>query len=252
MLAARPFGKPGNGSTVGQDENRFFKYVWRFNALVVAGASIIVVLLGLYAAVQVFMPDTRSRRVTNVVDVGDKDTPSDEFALGRATVIEGTPYVKIPLYRGRPYSPSSLSLTGGTQRAVNYLFVNTSSGESKWLFEVAGQLITESEVLYDKARNSPGESRRGIGVVYTLVERDSNGDNRLTDKDALSLAFTKIDGSTYRKLIENAKRFDYVGQVADDKVLVLYQRNQDSVVELYGLPSMTRLQQSRIAKIKLN
>jgi hypothetical protein len=252
LLAARPFGKSEIDRVMEQSENRFFQYVWRFNALMIAGSSVVVVLLGLYAAVQIFKTDAGSRRATNVVDVGDKDPVADEFSLGGASSIEGTLYVKIPLFRGQSPTASSYSFKGGTRNAVNYLFVDTSSGESRWLFEGAGRLIIESEVLFNKLRNSPGASRLGIGVVYTLVEKDSNGDNRLTDKDAPSLVFTGIDGSKYQKLIDKAERFYYVGQVADDKLLVLYQTNQESVVELYALPSMTRLQQSRIAKIKLN
>jgi hypothetical protein len=236
---------------VTQGENRFFKYVWRFNALVIAGAAVVVVILGVYAALQIFKTETGSRRVTNVVNVGDKDAVSEEFSLGRAAPIEGTSYVKIPLYRGQSYN-ASYYLKNSTQNTVNYLFVNTSSGESRWLLEGAGQLIIDSEVMFSKARSSPDERRLGIGIVYTLVEKDTNGDNRLTDRDAVSLAVSEIDGSQYRKLIEGADRLYSVAQVADDKVLVLYQKNQESVVELYGLPSMTRIQQSNIAKIKLN
>jgi hypothetical protein len=236
---------------VKHSENGFFKYVWRFNALAIAGATIVCILLGFYAAVTIFKEETRSRRVTNVVNVSEKDKVSEEFALGGPTIIAGTPYVRVPLYREQSYSASYYSKRT-EQNVVNYLFLNISTNDSRWLFERAGQLIIDSQVLFSKLRNSPDEPHTGVGVVHIVVERDSNGDNRLTDKDAVSLAASTVDGANYRKLIEGIERLYSVQQIADDKVLVLYQKNQQTVSELYSVPSMQRLMQASIPKVNLN
>ena len=89
-------------------------------------------------------------------------------------------------------------------------------------------------------------------MIYSVVERDSNGDNRLTDKDAVSLATSAVDGTNYRKLIEGIERLYSVQQIADDKMLVLYQKDQTTLSELYSVPAMVRLQQSSIPKINLH
>lgn len=238
-------------TVVTQSESRFFRFVWRFNALAIAGAAIVCILLGLYAAATIFKEETRSRRVTNVVNVGEKDNVSEEFALGSATIIAGTPYVRVPLYRAQSYSALYYSKRS-EQNAVNFLFLNISTNESRWLFERTGQLMIDSQVLYSKLRISPDEPRTGVGVVHVVVERDSNGDSRLTDKDAVSLAASAVDGANYRKLIEGIERLYSVQQIADDKVLVLYQKNQKTVSELYSVPSMERLSQASIPKIDLN
>jgi hypothetical protein len=240
-------------SVLGQSDSRFFKYVWRFNALAIAVASILMVVLGLYAAATIFKAETRPRQVTNVVNVGEKDKISEEFTLGSVQTIEGTPYVQIPLYRGQSYaSAGSLYSKTSERNTANYLFLNTATYESRWLFDGAGQLITDSEVLFSKLKRSPDEARTGVGIILTIVEKDSNGDNRLTDKDAVSLAVSDVDGGRYRKLVEGIERLHVVRQIADDKVLVLYQKDQETVFELYSLPSMTRLQRSSITKLKLN
>ncbi|MBT1510219.1 hypothetical protein KIP88_06865 [Bradyrhizobium sp. SRL28] len=231
-------------------ESGFFKYVWRFNALAIAGAAVVCILLGLYAAATIFKEETRSRRVTNVVNVGEKDNVSEEFALGSPTTIAGTPYVRIPLYRGQSYSASYYSKRS-EQNAVNYLFLNISTNESRWLFERAGQLIVDSRVLFSKLKSSPDEPQTGVGVFHVVVERDSNGDNRLTEKDAVSLATSAVDGANYRKLIEGIEQLYSVQQIADDKVLVLYQKNQQTISELYSLPRMERLMQANIPKVDL-
>lgn len=238
-------------AVAGQSDNRFFRYLWRFNALAIAGASIILVVLGLYAILTIFKQETRPRNVTNVVNVSDTDKITEEFSLGRAVALDGTPYVKMPLYRGQDYAGSFHPKSSG-QNDVNELFVNTSTGESRWLFESAAQLIVDSELLYSKLRNSPDDPHVSVGIIYTLVEKDSNGDNRLTNKDAVSLAASDVDGGQFRKLIEGAERIYSVRQIADDKVMVVYQKNQESIVELYSVPSMARTQQSRIPKVRLN
>jgi hypothetical protein len=235
-------------TVVTQSESGFFKHVWRFNALAIAGAAIVCILLGLYAAVTILKEETRSRRVTNVVNVGEKDDASEEFSLGDPAIVAGTPYVRIPLFRGQSYAAS---YKRGTLTAVNYLFLNTSTNESRWLFERAGQLIIDSQVLFSKLKTSPDELRTGVGVVHAVVERDSNGDNRLTEKDAVSLATSAVDGANYRKLIEGIERLYSFQQIADDKVLVLYQKNQQTISELYSVPRMERLMQTNIPKVDL-
>ena len=235
--------------------NRFFDYVWRFNALAIAAAAILCLLLGLYAGVSIFKQETRTRRVTNVVNIGDKDKISEEFTLGTPSIIAGTQYVRAPLYRGQSYSGSTASYysKSSEQNVVNYLFLNSSTNESWWLFENAGQLLISSQVLSNKLKKTiPDEQNAAIAILYTVVERDSNGDNRLTDKDAVSLAASDVDGTKYRKLIEGIERLYSVQQIADDKVMVLYQKDQTTLSELYSLPAMVRLQQSSIAKINLH
>jgi hypothetical protein len=237
--------------TVEHSENSFFRFVWRFNALAIAGAAIVFLVLGVYAAASIFRQETRERRVTNVVNVSDRDKVSEEFTLGSPTSIAGTAYVQIPLYRGQSYAASYYSKSSG-QNDVNYLFLNVSTNESKWVFEGAGQLIIVSKVLFSKLKSSRDESQTGVGLIYTVVEKDTNGDGRLSERDAVSLAVSDVDGRRYRKLIENIEQLYSVQQITDDKVLVLYQKNRQAMYELYSVPSMVQLQQSIIPQIKLN
>ena len=91
-----------------------------------------------------------------------------------------------------------------------------------------------------------------MGIFHVVIERDSNGDNRLTERDAASLAASAVDGTNYRKLIEGIEHLYSVQQITDDKVLVLYRKNQQTVSELYSVPRMERLMQANIPKVSLN
>jgi hypothetical protein len=241
-------------TAVRENEIGFFQYVWRFNALAIAVAAVVCIILGFYAAAMIFKQETRPRRVTNVVNVGEQQQILEEFTLGAPGTIAGTDYVRVPLYRGQSYSASSASYysKNSEQNVVNYLFLNTSTNESRWLLENTGHLLMSSQVLSNKLKTSSDDQIKAVGIIYTVVEKDSNGDNRLTGKDAISLAASAVDGDNYRKLLEGIERLYSVQQIADDKVLVLYQKNQQTVSELYSVPSMVRLMQATIPKVNLN
>ena len=148
--------------TVGQaSESRFFKYVWRFNALAIAGAAVGVILLSVYTGFTLFSEATRTRRVTQVVNVGQQEKVSEEFSLGNPSAIAGISYVQVPLYRGRRYGVGSI-YSGGSQQAVNFLFLNISTNESRWLFNGVAQLIIDSHVLFNKLKDANDPSRAAV------------------------------------------------------------------------------------------
>jgi hypothetical protein len=236
---------------VQQNENGFFKFVWRFNALAIAGAATTCIVLGLSVALSIFNAEPRPRRVTNVVNADPENKASEEFSLGNPSAIAGMPYVQVPLYRGRHYGVGSI-YSGGSQQTVNFLFLNISTNESRWLFNGVGQLIIDSHVLFNKLKDSNDPSRTAVAVVHVVVEKDTDGDKRLTEKDAVSLATSTTDGTNYRKLIEGVDQLYSVKQIADDKVLVLYQKNRETVSALYGVPSMALLMQASVPKVSLN
>lgn len=235
--------------TVAQpSESRFFKYVWRFNALAIAGAAIGVILLGLSAGLSIFNAEPRPHRATHIVNVDQEDKASEEFSLCNPNAIAGISYVQVPLYRGRRYGVGSI-YSGGSQQVVNLLFLNISTNESRWLFNGVGQLVLDSHTLFNKLKDANDPSR---AVVHVVVEKDTDGDKRLTEKDAISLATSATDGTNYRKLVEGVDQLYSVKQIADDKVLVLYQKNRETVSALYGVPSMALLMQASVPKVSLN
>ena len=231
-----------------RSETGFFAIVWRFNALAIAVASVVCLVLGAYAGYKIFTEETRQRRVSNVVNVGE--TVSEQFTLGSAVTIAGTPYVRAPLYREQTYSGSHYS-KWSDQNAVNYLFLNVARNESRWLFDGAGQLVLESQLVFDKLKDAPQEERKPVALLYVIVEKDSNGDGRLTSKDAVAVTASAVDGTNPKRLLEGVDHLTSMQQISDDKVLLQYQKNGQTLFELYSVPSMERLAQTSIPRISL-
>lgn len=222
--------------------------------MAIAISSIGIIALGAFVSVLLFK-DASARKVPNVVNVGAREDIAEEFSFGRPEIIAGTSDVRVPLRRQQTYSDGRYySGSFGPKRTdqiVNYVFLNTSTNESRWLFESAGQLILESHVLYRQLKHVADDSRESVGIVYVVVDRDSNGDNRLSEKDAVSLIASGVDGANARKLVEGIEELYSIQQIADDKVLVLYLKNKQTVSEVYGVPAMLSLNRAYIPKVGL-
>jgi hypothetical protein len=232
------------------DNNKFFRYVWRFNGLAVAGATVLCLLLGVFVAVKIFKDETGERHVTNVVNVGEQEKVKNEFVLGYPYTIAGTDYTRVPLYRDQSYDMSYyLKSSGGNE--VNYLFLNNRTGESKWLLQTTNQLFISDIVISEELKKSNDGSEKAVGIMFSVVEIDTNKDGRLSEKDTIAIASSSIDGTGYKKLIENIDRLYAFKQIADDKIIILYQRNNETISEVYETPSMKKLSQNTIPKVNL-
>ena len=232
--------------------NRFFRNLWRFNAITLAGATVLFIVAALFFVAVLLQDQARPRQVTNVVSVGEQEAASNEFSLGSPGVISGTPYVQVSLIRGQLGGPGSMYPRRSDRNVVNLLFLNISTNETRWLFEGAGQLIIESHSMFNRMKTSPDDTRSPVGTFYVVVDKDTDGDKRLSERDALSLAASAVDGTGYRKLIEGIEQVYAVQQVADDKALVLYLKDKQTFSQLFSLPGMQPLNQAIIPKVGLN
>jgi hypothetical protein len=236
-----------------RSSDRFFRRLWRFNAFAIAGATVVFVVLALFFIVSILYDQARPHRVTNVVNVGEQEAVSNEFSLGTPGAISGTPYIQVSLIRRQSYGgPGSLYPKRPDRNVVNYLFVNISTNEPRWLFEGAGQLIIESYPMFNRMKTATDDARTVVGAFHAIVDKDTNGDQRLSEHDAVALAASAADGTGYRKLIEGIEQVYSVQQVAEDKALVLYLKDKQTFSQLFSLPGIQPLKQAIIPKVGLN
>lgn len=237
------------------DNNKFFKWVWRFNALAIAGAAVICFLLGSFLAVKFFMNETRTRRVTNLINVEGASKVKEEFVLGYPSMIRGTDYMRIPLYREQSYSAAYYS-KNSTANDVNYLFLNSHTGHSKWLMPTNAQLFLYPKYLEEKHKgHMPSPARleeKTIGIVYVMAEKDTNGDKRLSDKDAVTISYSLPDGSGFKKLIESIDRVHAIEQASDNNLVIIYEKNKETICETYDVSSMKHLSHNTIPSLPVS
>lgn len=216
-----------------QDNNRFFQFIWRVNALAIVGVAMLAGVLGIYAVYSVFKTETRDREVTDLLAVNPDVPQQDEVRLGYPTMIPGTQFVRIQLFREQKTDLTYYSKSSG-DNTVNELFVNSTTGQSKWLFAGTDRIILNQVQTLSQLKS---DQPVATSILYSLVDRDTNGDARLSAQDFTSIGYTSPDAAAYTPLLDNIQKLYAVEQVADDKVMVLYVRNGESRMTTYGLPN---------------
>jgi hypothetical protein len=126
------------------DQNFFFKWVWRFNALALA-------LVLIAAAVAVAIPFLSWRLAPAIEAAMDPPPPVEApkyqwtlQALGKGQS-EGMLALEIPGAKYEPMPGGSFSGGPSIAKVVNYLFVDTANGATRWLFPTNRQVITATD-----------------------------------------------------------------------------------------------------------
>ena len=109
------------------EDNRFFKFVWRFNAVIFMVAGIIAIGILLFAGYQIIHEVTRERSKRNIVNVDENQTIDEEWEIGNLYEIEGTTFAMLSLMSNQSYELASYS--NSTYSVRNYLFIDTQNND---------------------------------------------------------------------------------------------------------------------------
>jgi hypothetical protein len=228
-----------------QDNNRFFQFVWRLNALAIAGLVLLTVLLGLYGLTSLVSWETRERNVTDLVTVNPGVSQQEEVRLGYPSSIAGTQIVRIPLYLEQKTDVTYFSKSSGAN-TVNDLYVDSATGKSNWLFKGTHRLIFNQNPILRQLKSNESVV---TSILYSLIEKDSNGDGRLSHKDEITVGYSSPDGSIYKPLMNNIEKLYATEQVSDDRFIIVYSRNGESRVATYALPAYTIVADNALPKL---
>jgi hypothetical protein len=168
----------------------FFKWVWRFNAVLIFLGALLIVCLILWEI-------TRDlRRHGQQVDAGGpfasastENTNGHEpkLALRFGTPSAGTAsgLYALPLNTKQSYNSRSVSKSNsGT--LINYMIVNTTTESRKWLFPNADRRILHTRPLVFHNNDTDIQ----LGHILGVIETDTNGDDRLSRLDTQTIYFT--------------------------------------------------------------
>lgn len=178
-------------------ETGFFKYLWRFNAVVLAFAGLAVVLVGLFALREIYKDLTRVRSTHQVVNTAEADpTLVERFSYGFAQRLSDGTTTTLPLLVEQEFRNGSYD-KGSHSNQVNRLFVS-DSGETRWLFDGHDQLILSTHSLArpsERDETVPPKAR-----LLEVVQADTNNDDRMSRSDAVTLFLTDPDYNDLREL----------------------------------------------------
>jgi hypothetical protein len=230
-----------------EGENRFFRSIWRFNAMALAVALLAGLGLAAYGLLQIFSFELRDRETTNLVNLSegaaDNQKVREDLSLGYPYRVAGTEYARIPLLRAQSYTLGSVISKESNNNEANYLFQNVRDGKNRWLLPTNKQLFVSGKVLSVKALDG---SSVDSALLYVVVARDSDGDKKLTGSDISALYGSAPDGSNYRLLIDDIEKISGMDQASDDLVLVIYQKKSKTILESFDVRTLAQVMKSEL------
>jgi hypothetical protein len=197
---------------------RFFTFVWRVNAVLIFVVGVLAAVV-LSALAYIFFKDAiRTRYVGNVANAALSEVETQIAELQPFQQIQGTGVLRAALNIRQTYS-----LGSGSKEAIftrNYLYFDVSTRSAYWLKATTDGLILQ---VYDLPGSPYGQNQsETTAVVYVAVERDSDGDHRLSDSDIKRIAVSDSKGKNYRVVVDRADRLNDARLLRPDRLLILY------------------------------
>jgi len=228
------------------EENRFFRYVWHFNGLILSTAGILLIgVVLLYAFEKIFMGEMRDKNVRNIVNVQEENDAKEKWQLGYMLSIQGSSHVMIPLKSDKNHTQSYGSNSYSSVR--NYLFINSQNNNKFWLFKTNKYWIANADLL---PADEYGSKKRDVrAILYKVVKYDSNDDNRLNIHDLKTVAISLPNGKKYKEILEGIDVF--VGQrlIGKNTLLIVYQKKGVGFSASVNLSDFTIANEAELPKV---
>ncbi|MCI0657621.1 MAG: hypothetical protein L0170_11200 [Acidobacteria bacterium] len=177
--------------------HRFFRIVWRINAIVLLVAAAVAILILGIGAVALGRDMFRTWGEREAVTVAGQRVESSRFQFENFELLPGTGVLRSPL---AVYESYGFGSSGGGRAILNYFYYDSSTRNAHWLLKDNERLIWWSCDLKTSA-TQPAESRT-LGSLYAVVESDSDHDGQLTSSDLSSVLLTDPAGAQETRILE--------------------------------------------------
>ena len=202
------------------EENRFFRILWRVNAVLLALTGLLAV--GLLCTVAVGLLMSNFGRHDEPVPMKSAAGDKVRYELApEGTPLQGTPFMLYTLNRrsGAFADEGSFSGRGNTGQDANYLIVDSGTASGTWLFAHETQAIWSHVLLYKTPSADGGDVV--TAMILTVADTDTDKDGALTGRDRQSLCFYRPGDARAVKFF-TADNIWSVRQIDADRFSVVY------------------------------
>ncbi|MDE2182755.1 MAG: hypothetical protein KGJ78_07010 [Alphaproteobacteria bacterium] len=250
------------------DDNRFFRFIWRFNALALA----VVALAGAVAAGHGLWSQFHRDYGTwwwpqgnfaPVPKAAEKDftyrLEADDYSIGDVTLQGAGRHERlVPLKRwaGPPkvYGlQDQVRIAGDKQGvgAVNLLIIDGDTGASRWMFRGYQHLIVTEEALYATEPQAPIFSGAQMppvtGLLLSVVDKDTNGDGQLDGNDRVSLYAYRAGGQPI--LLLTADTILTLHQIGSDRLLIVFENGRSATAATFSTADFKLISQAPLPNV---
>lgn len=227
------------------EESKVFKNIWRFNALIIAAAGCLAIVIMLFAGYMIYKDNTRTKHRNEIVNVDPETKVEETFRLGRIDHVKGSKTVIVPLYSDQSFN---LKYSGkSTASTRNLMFSNMHTELNKWLLPTNKYLIPRYNLINES--NSYDKENDIITILYHIVKSDTNNDNRLTTNDALTIALSNPEGDNYKEVLSNVDSVLGYDLINTQAIAIMFNRNGQGYTAYINLTDFTVKKEIALPKI---
>ncbi len=195
------------------EDSGFFRFVWRFNAVLIALVGILGFGLTIFGGLQLFSGERPLPVQATDDEVQYNLEPANE-------PLTGTGEFLFTLKRSRGGLHGSYS-SGRAEQDANYLAVRGDTAAGVWLFPHSGQVIwSQTNIQKTMPAAGPG-SDTVTAVVMTVADDDTDKDGVFTTQDRQSLYAYRVGGGPAEKFF-SADNISHVAQIDGARLLVIF------------------------------
>lgn len=99
------------------------------------------------------------------------------------------------------------------------------------------------------ANTSGGNIQEVRGILYSIVKKDTDGDERLTYKDKVTVVLSSPSGESYTEILPVIDRMISHNVVSSDAILILYKKGGVAYSAKYSLHDVRLLSESALPVI---
>lgn len=244
------------------EKNKFFRWVWRLDGLLIFIVAICLAFLMLIEAYRKLTWEAPKQEV--IVSIADDPEGKEKWVLG-TPVDSVRNMVILPLVSENKETKETKETIMGMMpksrwsyynqwrsTAKNILFIDSVTNKSFWLFDGVDRLILDIEAFRDRAFYPPMSAHpKTVALFFQVVTSDSNDDHILNFEDTRSLAVSNPNGSNYQIIIERFDRILSKSLVDKDKILIVFQNAGIGYSLQFQLDTFKVLSKNELPKVNV-
>jgi len=195
---------------------QIFSLIWKINAVLILTVGLLATIL-LSIGLWTFLKEvTATRQVRNVANTSLENEDQTKTTLGKFEQVGST--LRAELSTDQNYSFGSSDKTAYALR--NYLFFDPQTNQARWLKPSMDSIILSTTCLPKRKDDTCFDPPQLF--VYEIVEKDTNGDERLSESDLKSLAISDPQGQHFKTILQAVDHVNYAALLSPDRLLILY------------------------------
>ncbi len=198
------------------DNRKFFRVLWRINAVLIFCAAIWLVGKSIYDEFDrsYRYPGSTANAITVQLDEQGKVLTEEKWRYGSAEQVKGTTTVLIPVYLLQEAKDGSA--TGYAVR--NILFTDAALPAGQWLFADNQHEVLEHRVL------EHADSGKALAILYSVTNAaPATGEAVPNEKDIIYLS--RPDGSNLKQVLAGVDRRLSELVIDENRAVVFYIQN---------------------------